>query len=445
MAQPFRETKVRLEEEAMPGSAVEARQTAQRKKVAAENIVPSTKELKEMPSAAQQRIRDAIESQIKKQAEIIASIEILRFPEATAAEMEAEADLAAAEAYAAEARAIEASIEGELAEAEGDKIIADGVKKGIISYSGLPTVLQAAVDEQPEYENPGLAAAIAALRAVGVEGLTDVMGKIRELYPDISSDDALLLLKFDPRFNESYLARFQGNKMLMDKGFAPLDDKIYLANEQAYSKIFTAYNLQTFNNRTKYSELIGNLIAPEEVGERVSNVYERITKGPQDVMSALKELYPELTTQDLMAYALDPKTQLPVLKRKIQAAEIGGAALSQGLTIASEQGPTKTGAPYTNIQRAALGIDTLVSEGVTREQAVAGYSAVAGVLEGGEKLSSIYGKGYKQYGRLEAEKEAFLKSAEAKAARESLVAREKAEWSGTAGRLASRDRAAGLI
>lgn len=431
---------ITLEPEDMAGSVTEAKLEAQRRRAISQNIVPSAKEIAKMPPDLQKDVIERfIETQSKKLDEVFSAAEAEQIA------IEAEIELTRAEAFESEAKAIEAAAEGEKALAEGDKIIADGVKSGILKYSELPPVFQQAVNQQPEFSDAGLAAAIAALSAVGVEGLADVMSQIRELYPDISSEDALLLLKFDPRFRDPYLARFQGNKMLMDKGLAPLDDKVYLANEQAYSKIFTSYGLNTFNNRSRYADLIGNLVAPEEVGERVSNVYERVTKGPEDVNRALRQLYPELTTQDLMAYALDPKTQLPVLRRKIQAAEIGGAALSQGLTIAPEDRQVMARAPYTNVQRTALGIETLVEEGVTREQAVAGYSAVASVLEPAEKLSAIYGDGYKQYGRLEAEQEAFLKSAEAKAARERLTGREIGEFSGRAGRLASRDRAAGIL
>jgi len=440
MAQPFRQTGVTLPDEDLTPE-FQARQTAkQRAKVTAQ---PSKKELAAMPAKAKAQLREAIAEQTAARA--ISTPAILDKLEESILQYESDLGDFYANIARLEEVAAEAAEEGTKAVKEGDKIIADAVVSGVIPYQSLPPVFQAVVNQQPQFSDAGLAAAIAALKAVGVEGLTDIMAQIRELYPDISSDDALLLLKFDPRFNGPYMKRFVGNKMLMDKGFAPLDDKVYLANEMAYSKIFSAYGLDKFNNREQYAKLIGNLVAPEEASERVSNVYERVTRGPQDVLKALKELYPELSTKDLMEYALDPETQLPALKRKIQAGEIGGAALAQGLSIAPEEGPTKVRAPYSNVQRNALGIETLVSEGITREQAVAGYSAVAGVQDVAEKLSAIYGRDYKQYGRLEAEKEAFLKSAEAKAARERLSAREIGEFSGSAGRLASRDRAAGII
>jgi hypothetical protein len=241
-----------------------------------------------------------------------------------------------------------------------------------------------------------------------------------------------MLLKFDPRYNKPYMTRFAGNKTLMDAGFAPLDDREYLANEAAYNKIFTAYGIPQFATRAEYARQIGNRVAPEELAEKVSNTYERVVKGAADTVKAITQLYPELTDKDLLGYALDPATQLPALKRKIQAAEIGGAALAQslttGLTAAAE---TKSG--YTNVVRKGLGVEELIAQGVDLQTARRGYQTVAGVLPTAEKLSAIYGGRMDQYGRLEAEQEVFQELASARRARERLTATEIAAFSGEAG------------
>lgn len=277
-----------------------------------------------------------------------------------------------------------------------------------------------------------LAAVIAALSAVGVEGLVPVMADIRKIYPDISSEDALMLLKFDPRFNKPYMTRFAGNKMRMDAGFAPLDDKEYLANEAAYNKIFTAYGLERFANRAEYARQIGNRVAPQELGEKVAATYDRVIKGAAETRKAIQELNPELTDADLMAVALDPATQLPVITRKIQAAEIGGAALAQNLTIGMAAAPeVKSG--YTNVTRKGLGVEELLAQGVDLETARRGFANVAETLPTAEKLSAIYGATLDQYGRLEAEQEQFKGLASAKRKREQLTEREIAAFSGEAG------------
>ena len=356
---------------------------------------------------------------------------------------QAEADIAEAERLAEEAKRFAA--EGEAAEAEGDKIITDAVASGQFNYMQLPPVFKGVVNEQPQYatvSDAGLAAAAAALGAVGVEGLVEVMAEIRRLYPGIASEDALNLLKFDKRFNSAYLNRFAGNKKLQDAGFAMLDDKTYLATEAAFSKIFNAYGLKQFANRDRYSNLIGNMISADELAGRVSAGYDRIVKGAAVTKDALNKLFPELNDTDILAYVIDPVNQLPAIQRKIQAAEIGGAALAQNLSIGLTQGPTDASG-YTNVSRQGLGIEQLQAQGIDLESARTGYAKVAGVLPTAEKLSSIYGKSLQQYGRKQAEQEAFLNLAEAKAAREKLSAREIAEFSGEAGRLKSQRRATG--
>jgi hypothetical protein len=356
---------------------------------------------------------------------------------------QAEADILEAERLAAEAKS-----SAELAEkyeAEGDKIITDAVASGQFNYMELPTVFKQVVNELPEYKtvsDAGAAAAAAALSAVGVEGLVEVMAEIRRLYPGISSEDALNLLKFDKRFNSAYLTRFAGNKKLQDAGFAMLDDKTYLATEAAYSKIFNAYGLKQFANRDRYSNLIGSMVSADELAGRVSAGYDRIVKGAAVTKDALNKLFPELNDVDILAYVIDPVNQLPAIQRKIQAAEIGGAALAQNLSIGLTQGPTDASG-YTNVSRQGLSIEQLQAQGIDLEEARRGYSAVASVLPTGEKLSSIYGKSLQQYGRKQAEQEAFLNLAEAKAAREKLSAREIAEFSGEAGMLKSQRRATG--
>jgi hypothetical protein len=302
--------------------------------------------------------------------------------------------------------------------------------------SGAESAYSSATVPAPIYEggdlSSQLAAVIAALSAVGVEGLVPVMADIRKVYPDISSEDALMLLKFDPRFNKPYMTRFAGNKMRMDAGFAPLDDKEYLANEAAYNKIFTAYGLERFANRAEYARQIGNRVAPQELGEKVAATYDRVIKGAAETRKAIQELNPELTDADLMAVALDPATQLPVITRKIQAAEIGGAALAQNLTIGMAAAPeVKSG--YTNVTRKGLGVEELLAQGVDLETARRGFANVAEVLPTAEKLSAIYGATLDQYGRLEAEQEQFKGLASAKRKREQLSEREIAAFSGEAG------------
>jgi hypothetical protein len=384
------------------------------------------------------RLRTSVDEAITKEEENLAAIIA-----------QAEADIEEAERLAAEAKAAEELAEKQIAEAkvfeekalEGERIAFN--LDPTITFSDLPPNKQANVSKGMFDGNAAFTALFSSLSALGLEGLVDVLNNIRTLYPDISSEDALLLLKYDKRYNEPYLKRFEGNRKRMAAGLAPLDDATYLSNEAAYKKIFESYGLKQFANKERYANFIGSDIAPDEVAARVQLVYDRVQGALPQVSKALLQFYPELTTQDLMAYTLDPVNQLPVIQRKIQAAEIGGAALAQNLGT-SLQATTFTGAqaaPYSNVKRGTIGVETMLKAGTDAAEAAKASAYIADVLPVSEKLSSIYAGGYQQYGQLQAEQEAYLGSIEAKKAREALVGRERAEFSAAPGMLKSQSRA----
>ena len=382
------------------------------------------------------RVNEELSKSEKELTDLIAQIE------AEAIDAERIADEAAKLAAQAEAD-VQA---GDIAKKAGDELFTQAFYSDPASvFSELGTTTQNIVKGGLFGGNAALTAAFSALSAIGVEGLLDVMNRIRAEYPDISAEDALTLVKFDKRYNEPYLRRFEGNRKRMVAGLAPLDDKTYLANEAAYGKIFEAYGLKQFANRERYANFIGSDIAPDEVAERVQLVFNRVNNAMPQVSKALLQFYPELTTQDLMAYSLDPVNQLPALQRKIQAAEIGGAALAQNLRT-SLTPTTFTGegaAPFTNVARGTIGVEAMQKAGATAETAAKASAFVADVLQPAEKISAIYGDRLAQYGQQQAEQEAFLSSVEAKKRREALAAAERAAFQGEAGMLRSQRRAVG--
>ena len=131
-----------------------------------------------------------------------------------------------------------------------------------------------------------------------------------------------------------------------------------------------------------------------------------------------------LNQSDIIGAVLDPAEGLPALQRKVQIAEIGGAALAQGLKTVDAAGK------LTSID-IKMGQEALANLGVTKEQARAGFQQVAEVTPRAEFLSSIStGEDYKQ---LQAEQEAFQGLASAKRARLSLTEQEKARFGGASG------------
>jgi len=285
------------------------------------------------------------------------------------------------------------------------------------------------------------AALVAQMSIYGINNLADTVARIRRENPGITGDELLLLLRNDTRYNTEYLNRFSGNKGLIAAGKAPLDEKTYLANEQAYEKLFKGYNLTQFMNRDKYAMLISNEVSPTEAGSRVSLAYDRVLGDP-NTADVFKRYYPGLTTSDIVATLLDPKEQLPQLQKKVTASEIGGAALRQGLDIA-QAASTIQSERYKNLTQGTVGYETLQGLGVTKEEALTGYENIAAKLPRAEFLSSITGG--EDYTQVQAEQEEFMGLASAKRARQALTATETARFGAKSGFGQTKSSARGIL
>lgn len=291
--------------------------------------------------------------------------------------------------------------------------------------------------------DPIYAALVSALSAYKINGLAGTLAQIRADYPDISSEDMLTLLRNDPRYNKGYLERFAGNAKLAAAGKPVLDEKSYLANEAAYAKIFKAYGVERFANTDQYATLIGNELAPDEVGARVSMAYNRVLNADSNVLEALRKFGSSLSTGDLVAAMLDPRNQLPELEKKITSAEIGGAALKQGLQ-AFEAATAVQSQRYANVMGGTIGTEEAMRSGATATTANVDYKAIATELPRMEFLSSI-SQGLPQYGQVEAEKARIQGLASEERKKQSLIALEEARYGGSSGVGRRNSSVAGII
>jgi hypothetical protein len=198
--------------------------------------------------------------------------------------------------------------------------------------------------------------------------------------------------------------------------------------EQGYKSTLSAYGLTNFNTQAYYNKFIANDLKVTDIADRVSLAFDRVMNDEM-VANTFKKFYPSLTTVDIVSGMLDPANQFPALERKVKAAEIGGAALRQGI-IATELGSMETnaGSAYTNVNRGTVGADVLGQMGTTKAEAEKGYKTIAELLPTAEKLSSIYGGTEDQYGLLQAEQENLQGLASAKRKRERLTAIEMAQF-----------------
>jgi hypothetical protein len=235
------------------------------------------------------------------------------------------------------------------------------------------------------------------------------------------------------RESDAYKKRFSANAQRIAKGLRSLSESEYIQLEDQYQDVMRRYGLpDTYYSRGEmgiqegFNKFLEGDVSPVELEDRISTAQKRVLNANPEVTTALKQFYPDITNADILAYTLDPKNAIENIKRKVTAAEIGGAAIQSGL--------------QTGVSRA----EQLGAAGITKAQAQQGFGTIAGGLQRGSQLASIYGED--PYTQTTAEKEVFglAGKTEAEKQRKKLTGLEKATFSGqtglTSGALA-RDRA----
>jgi hypothetical protein len=335
-------------------------------------------------------------------------------------------------------------------EAEATRLISGGVipegvntEEYIASVTGGNTFNQPTPTPTPTptprlSDNPAYAIAEKMLAQYNLKGIVSALEKVRSDYPELGIEDILFLAENDDRYNAPFVDRFKANKIRESKGLPKLSAADYLGMEMGYQKLFTRYGLPMLKTQAEYDKLVANDIDIADATDRVVLAYDRVLTDTAK-RQAFGQFYGSITDAEIVAALLSPEDQIPALERKVLAAEIGGAALRQGLSTSlveavpevTPDGRQVTG--FTNVTRSTMGADTLAGEGVTEAQARAGYARIAGYLPEAEKLSAIYGKTTEQFGRKEAEQAELLGLESAKRKARKVAELEEATFSGEAG------------
>jgi hypothetical protein len=268
-----------------------------------------------------------------------------------------------------------------------------------------------------EFDRYGMSALVAPLQQFIQDGLSE----------------AELTLRL--RETDAYKKRFAANAQRVAKGLRSLSEAEYIGMEDQYQNVMRQYGLpETYYTRGEmgrqegFEKFISGDVSPVELEDRIATAQKRVINANPEVTQALKQFYPDITNADILAYTLDPKNAIENIKRKVTTAEIGGAAARSGLT--------------TNVSDA----EYLQRYGVTKETADQGYTTIAGGLQRGSQLASIYQQD--PYTQTTAEQEVFNVpgAQEARKQRQKITGLEKATFGGqsgiTQGALA-RDRAGG--
>lgn len=252
-------------------------------------------------------------------------------------------------------------------------------------------------------------------------GLGDLGATIETLMRDgYGPEEASLALKTDPKYNAAYIKRFKGNETRRTAGLNVLTEGEYLALENSYTETLKAYGLESYfgidanTKQAAIADVIGKDISAVEFNSRVSTAVDRVAKADTATKKAFGDFY-GISETDLVKYFLDPAKSLVDLKEKATTAEIGGAALGQGLTSS-----------LTSAQ-------DLARYGISREQAQVGYGQIGEDLPTAGSLGRIYGESGITYNQADAEAATFKGLASAKRKKEQLKQLEENQFSGSSG------------
>jgi hypothetical protein len=230
--------------------------------------------------------------------------------------------------------------------------------------------------------------------------------------------------EFTMRLRETtpYKIRFKANEDRVKAGLAAISEAEYIGLEDGYQNIMRNYGLPEsyyskglYGTQEGFQKFIANDVSATELEDRIMTAQQRVINSNPEVLASLKAFYPGITNGDILAYTLDPKNAITEIKRKVTAAEIGGAATQAGLK--------------TDMERA----QELGAAGITKQQAQQGFQTVAEVAPRGGQLAAMYGES--PYTQQTAEQEVFglTGSVDAARQRKKLKGLEEASFSGQAG------------
>jgi hypothetical protein len=322
----------------------------------------------------------------------------------------ADKNLSDAEYAAAKAKGGGAAINAATAAKSGN--VGTGAGTGAVTGTTVAPVAQDNSGRQSAYDT--------LYNEFNKYGLGSLVESVKNLITDANTSPSQLSIALQN--TKEYQQRFSANQSRIKAGLAALTPAEYIGLEDQYQNVMRNYGLpasyyskDTLGTQSGFDKLLANDVSATELEDRIATAQQRVQNSNPEVLRALKQFYPDISNGDILSYALDPQNALTNIKRKVTAAEIGGAALAQGLQA---QGGTA---------------ESLAGLGITKAQAQQGYTDIAGILPRGSQLADIYGQ--QPYTQQTAEAEVFNTTGAADAAtkRKKLSDLEKASFGGSSG------------
>ena len=235
------------------------------------------------------------------------------------------------------------------------------------------------------------------------------------------------------RETDAYKKRFAANAQRVAKGLRALSEAEYIGTEDQYQDVMRRYGMPEsyyakgdLGVQSGFEKFLAGDVSAVELEDRIQTAQNRVVNSNPEVSKALKQFYPGISNGDILSYVLDPTNAIENIKRKVTAAEIGGAAIQSGL------------------QAGVARAEELGAAGINKAQAQQGFGTIAGGLQRGSQLASIYGED--PYTQAIAETEVFgiAGAQDAAKQRKKITGLERATFSGQSGASSSalaRDRA----
>jgi hypothetical protein len=215
-------------------------------------------------------------------------------------------------------------------------------------------------------------------REFKANGLESLVQAAKDVILNEDSDAGRLLAL---RNSPAYQLRFGANNQRKLNGFAAIDEATYLGLEDSFQSILQNYGMpEKYYKRGELgvqqylADAIAKNIDPVTFEERVMEG-QKVVNANKATFDAAKQFYPTLTDGDFLDFVLNPKNAIEDIKRKVTAAEIGGAQLSAGL------------------QATASNAETLAKAGVTGAKYQTKATKIAESTLRGGQLAAIYGQG----------------------------------------------------
>jgi hypothetical protein len=266
-----------------------------------------------------------------------------------------------------------------------------------------------------EFDRYGLGALVTPLKSLIEEG--------------VSPSEFTLRL----RETDAYKRRFAANAQRVAKGLRALSEAEYIGTEDQYQDVMRRYGMPEsyyakgdLGIQSGFEKFLAGDVSAVELEDRIQTAQNRVVNSNPEVSKALKQFYPGISNGDILSYVLDPTNAIENIKRKVTAAEIGGAAIQSGL------------------QAGVARAEELGAAGITKQQAQSGFGTIAGGLQRGSQLASIYGEDPYKQATAETEVFGLAGAQDAAKQRKKITGLERATFSGQSGASSgalARDRA----